>query len=83
MSRNLSPAYCVVQQSGSLGFQARMLFNDSNSEAARLFIKTNADTPWLNPGQIVIVADPASAQTAQMLSTLRQAKKKPILRSLA
>ncbi|MEN4777112.1 hypothetical protein ABEH00_05405 [Pantoea agglomerans] len=76
MPRNLAPAYCVVQQPGNLGFQARMLFNDSNSEAARLFMQTNADTPWLSPGQIVIVADPASSQTTQMLSTLRQAKQK-------
>lgn len=76
MSRTLVPAYCVVQQPGSLGFQARMLFNDSNSEAARLFMQINADTPWLNPGQIVIVADPGSTQTIQMLGALRQAKQK-------
>jgi len=76
MSRTLAPAYCVVQQPGNLGFQARMLFNDSNSEAARLFMQTNADTPWLNPGQIVIVADPRSTQTMQMLGALKQAKQK-------
>jgi len=53
-----------------------MLFRDSNSEAARLFLQNNADTPWLNPGQIAIVADPASSQTIQMLNALRQAKQK-------
>lgn len=76
MPRNLAPAYCVVQKPGNLGFQARMLFRDSNSEPARLFMQNNADTPWLNPGQIVIVADPASSQTPQMLGALRQAKQK-------
>ncbi|QTF09820.1 hypothetical protein HC231_19250 [Brenneria izadpanahii] len=76
MPRNLAPAYCVVQQPGNLGFQARMLFRDSNSEAARLFMQNNADTPWLTPGQIVIVADPASSQTMQMIGALREAKQR-------
>ncbi|WP_039058726.1 hypothetical protein [Enterobacter sp. Bisph1] len=74
MPRNLAPAYCVVQQPGTLDFQARMLFRDSRSEAARLFMQNNVDTPWLNPGQIMIVADPGSSQTMHMLNALRQAK---------
>lgn len=55
-------------------FRLGSFFRDSNSEAARLFMQNNSDTPWLNPGQIVIVADPASSQTMHMLSALRQAK---------
>lgn len=39
-------------------------------------MQINADTPWLKPGQIMIVADPDSSATMQMLHTLRQAKQK-------
>lgn len=41
-------------------------------------MQLNADTPWLKPGQIMIVADPDTpAQlTQQMLFALRQAKQK-------
>jgi len=53
-----------------------MLCNDSNTEAARLFMQNNANTPWLNPGQIVIVADLGAAKTMLMLGALRQAKQK-------
>lgn len=53
-----------------------MLCNDSNTEAARLFMQNNANAPWLNPGQIVIVADLGAAQTMLMLGALRQAKQK-------
>lgn len=76
MSRNIAPGYCVVEQAGSLDFQARMLFRDCRSPAAQLFMQNNADTPWLKPGQIMIVADPDSSQTVQMLNTLRHAKQK-------
>ncbi|KYP94189.1 membrane protein [bacteria symbiont BFo2 of Frankliniella occidentalis] len=76
MSRDLAPAYGVIQQSGNLAFQARMLFRDSNSEAAKLFIRNNIDTPWLIPGQLVIIADPTSAQTMKMLDFLRQARQR-------
>lgn len=76
MSRNLAPAYCIIQQPGNLDFQTRMLFRDSHSESARIFKQNNADTLWLNPGQIAIVIDPASKPTLQMLNALRQAKHK-------
>lgn len=31
----VAPGYCVVQQAGTLDFQARLLFNKPDSEAAR------------------------------------------------
>ncbi|GLR10961.1 hypothetical protein GCM10007905_36810 [Mixta theicola] len=52
MSRHIAPGYCVVEQPGTLDFQATMLFRDCHSPAARLFMQNNADTPWLKPGQI-------------------------------
>ncbi|MFS4520803.1 hypothetical protein ACMFMJ_12845, partial [Erwinia amylovora] len=57
-------------------FQARELFRDTRSPAASLFMKLNADTQWLKPGQILIVADPDTTApvTTQMLHKLRQAK---------
>ena len=76
MSRNFAPGYCIVQQSGNLDFQVRMLFRDSNSEAARLFLQNNIDTPWLSTGQIAIVADPDSLQTMQMIKFLRQSRQR-------
>ncbi|MGE8173910.1 hypothetical protein, partial [Erwinia amylovora] len=61
---------------GNLDFQARELFRDTRSPAASLFMKLNADTQWLKPGQILIVADPDTTApvTTQMLHKLRQAK---------
>lgn len=47
-----------------------MLFRDSNSKAACLLMQNNADTPWLDPLQIVIIAEPACSQTMQMLGAL-------------
>ncbi|EOI5812723.1 hypothetical protein ACMS1J_003854 [Cronobacter sakazakii] len=57
---NVAPGYYVVQQPGTLDFQARLLFTNINSAAARYFMKINNDTPWVKSGQILIVADPAS-----------------------
>lgn len=76
MARNIAPGYCVVERPGGLDFQARELFRDTRSPAAGLFMKLNADTQWLKPGQILIVADPESPLTNQMLYTLRQARQK-------
>ena len=78
MARNLAPGYCVVERAGTLDYQARELFRDVRSPATSLFMKLNADTQYLIPGQILIVADPdtPAQQTMQMLSTLRQAKNK-------
>lgn len=56
----VAPGYCVVQQSGTLDLQARLLFNNPNSEAARYFMHLNRDMRWTRPGQILIVADPAN-----------------------
>lgn len=78
MARNIAPGYCVVERPGTLEYQARELFRDIRSPAASLFMKLNADTQYLKPGQILIVADPYTPDhlTMQMLTTLRQAKNK-------
>ena len=78
MARNIAPGYCVVERPGTLDYQARELFRDTRSPAASLFMKLNADTQYLRPGQILIVADPDTPTqlTMQMLHTLRQAKDK-------
>ena len=74
--RAVAPGYCIVEQPGTLEFQSRMLFRDTLSPAASLFLKLNADTRWLKPGQMLIVADPNTAITTQILHNLRQAKLK-------
>ncbi|ADP13064.1 conserved uncharacterized protein [Erwinia sp. Ejp617] len=76
MARQIAPGYCVVERPGNLDFQARELFRDIRSPAASLFMTLNADTQWLKPGQILIVADPQTTApvTTQMLHKLRQAK---------
>ncbi|MCX8967384.1 hypothetical protein EHW66_21185 [Erwinia psidii] len=76
MARNIAPGYCVVERPGTLDYQARELFRDIRSPATSLFMKLNADTPYLKPGQILIVADPDTPAplTAHMLTTLRQSK---------
>jgi len=78
MAHNLAPGYCVVEYPGTLEYQARELFRDIRSPATSLFMTLNADTPYLKPGQILIVADPDTPDslTRQMLATLRQAKNK-------
>lgn len=72
----VAPGYCVVQQPGTLDFQARLLFNNPNSEAARYFMHLNRDTRWLKPGQILIVADPANTSRSYQLNHLIMAKQK-------
>ncbi|MDN4627047.1 MULTISPECIES: hypothetical protein [Erwinia] len=76
MARNVTPGYCVVERPGNLDFQARELFRNVRSPAASLFMKLNAGTQWLKPGQILIVADPESPLTNQMLQPLQQARQK-------
>ncbi|MDF7679990.1 hypothetical protein PT300_04930 [Enterobacteriaceae bacterium ESL0689] len=75
MPRNLVPGFCIVQQAGQLHFQASMLFRDANSPAARLFMHHNADTPWLIPGQVMIVTDPNTPLTPSLLQCLQQTKR--------
>ncbi|WP_312457727.1 hypothetical protein [Pseudescherichia sp.] len=72
----VAPGYCVVQQPGTLDFQARLLFNNPNSEAARYFMHLNRDTRWVKPGQILIVADPANQNHVYQLNHLIMAKHK-------
>lgn len=76
MARNSALGYCVAKRQGTLDYQARELFRDVRSPAARLFMKLNADTQYLKPGQILIVADPDAPDllTMQMLTTLRRVK---------
>lgn len=78
MARNIAPGYCVVERPWTLDYQARELFRDIRSPAVSLFMKLNADTQFLKPGQILIVADPDTPTqlTLQMLHSLRQAKDK-------
>lgn len=76
MARSIAPGYCIVEHPGTLDFQARLLFRDTRSQAASLFMKLNADTQWLMPGQILIVSAPEAPVTSQMLHALRQAKQK-------
>lgn len=71
----VAPGYCVVQQSGTLDFQARLLFNKPDSEAARYFMQVNRDTRWLKPGQILILNAPG-AENAVQLKQLQNAKQK-------
>lgn len=76
MTRNIAPGYCVVERAGSLEYQARELFRDTRAPAVTMFMQLNADTPWLRPGQILIVADPETQAplTLHALTALRQAK---------
>lgn len=76
MARNIAPGYCVVEQPGSLALQAGLLFNRHNTNAARYFMELNADTNWVKPGQILIIADPETPITGQMLRSLKQAKRR-------
>ncbi|MGK3131062.1 hypothetical protein ACCW76_17865 [Pantoea sp. C8B4] len=78
MTRPITPGICVVSKPGDLAYQAKELFNDSRIPAAKLFMQVNADTPWLRPGQILIVADPdtASAHNDQLIHKIKTAKQK-------
>jgi len=72
----VAPGYCVVQQPGTLDLQARLLFNNPNSEAARYFMHLNRDMRWVRPGQILIVADPANQNQVYQLNHIIMAKQK-------
>lgn len=71
----VNPGYCIVQQPGTLDFQARLLFNNPNSDAARYFMQINSDAQWSKPGQMLILDAPGSKNTVQ-LKQLQIAKKK-------
>lgn len=72
---NLLPGYCIVQQPGTLDFQARLLFNNINCESARYFMQLNRDTPWVKPGQILIIADPNNLNQAFQMNSLLSPRK--------
>lgn len=76
MTRSVAPGYCLVEQPGTLDFQARQLFRNTRSPAVSMFMQLNADTQWLKPGEMLIVADPETPVTMQILQTLRQAKQR-------
>lgn len=69
------PGYCIVQQPGTLDFQARLLFNKPDSEAAHYFMQINSDTQWSKPGQILILNEPGNKNVVQ-LKQLQIAKHK-------
>jgi len=71
----VNPGYCIVQQPGTLDFQARLLFNNPNSDAARYFMQVNSDAQWSKPGQMLILDVPGSNNSVQ-LKQLQIAKKK-------
>ncbi len=71
----VNPGYCIVQQPGTLDFQARLLFNNPNSDAARYFMQINSDAQWSKPGQMLILDAPGSNNFVQ-LKQLQIAKKK-------
>lgn len=71
----VNPGYCIVQQPGTLDFQARLLFNNPNSDAARYFMQVNSDAQWSKPGQMLILDAPGSNNSVQ-LKQLQLAKKK-------
>ncbi|QLY65629.1 hypothetical protein [Enterobacter asburiae] len=71
----INPGYCIVQQPGTLDFQARLLFNNPNSDAARYFMQVNSDVQWSKPGQMLILGAPGSNNSVQ-LKQLQLAKKK-------
>lgn len=71
----VNPGYCIVQQPGTLDFQARLLFNNPTSDAARYFMQVNSDAQWSKPGQMLILDVPVSNNSVQ-LKQLQLAKKK-------
>lgn len=71
----VNPGYCIVQQPGTLDFQARLLFNNPNSDAARYFMQVNSDVQWSKPGQMLILDAPGSNNAVQ-LKQLQLAKNK-------
>lgn len=71
----VNPGYCIVQQPGTLDFQARHLFNNPNSDAARYFMQVNSDMQWSKPGQMLILDAPGSNNAVQF-KQLQLAKKK-------
>jgi hypothetical protein len=71
----VNPGYCIVQQPGTLDFQARLLFNNPNSDTARYFMQVNSDAQWSKPGQMLILDAPGSNNSVQ-LKQLQIAKKK-------
>lgn len=72
----VQPGFCIAQQPGTLASQAAYLFHDKNREAASLFMQLNADTQWVKPGQMLIVADPKNSTQDSILAELKKAKRK-------
>ncbi|HHK5886472.1 TPA: hypothetical protein ACQVHI_002519 [Serratia marcescens] len=73
-SSSIAPGYCIAQQTGPLAFHANYLFGGKPSEAARFFMQLNADTPLVQPGQMLIVADPRNHHQSTQIAALMQAK---------
>ena len=76
MSSRIEPGYCIATLPGPLFEQAKVLFRRRNTDAARLFMKLNADTPYVLPGHMMIVATPANSNQTSQLQHLQRAKLK-------
>lgn len=72
----VQPGFCIVQNPGTLLSQAQELFHKRNPEAMKMFMELNSDTPWVKPGQLLIVADPNNKNQARQINQLNKAKKR-------
>ncbi|MEB6335052.1 hypothetical protein [Serratia rhizosphaerae] len=76
MNNSIEPGYCIATTPGTLSMQAQQLFRRKDTDGARYFLQLNADTPYVLPGQIMIVADPSNSNQNAKLHHLRRAKNK-------
>ncbi|CAI2404456.1 Uncharacterised protein [Serratia ficaria] len=76
MSSQIEPGYCIATVPGPISEQAKILFRRRDTDAARYFLRLNADTPYVLPGHMMIVADPSNNFQTTQLEHLRRAKDK-------
>ena len=76
MKNCIMPGYYIVQQPGTLEFQATVLFTNPRSNGANYFLQLNSDTRWVKPGQILIIASHENTHDDVAVSSLRAAKEK-------
>ena len=76
MPTTTDPGYCIATFPGTIVDQAKSLFRRRDTDAARLFIKLNTDTPYVVPGQMMIIASPENSNQTIQLQHLRRAKNK-------
>lgn len=73
---NVQPGFCIVQTPGTLAWQAQSIFQGKNSEAKEFFMALNKDTPWVKPGQMLIIADKNNKNQIVQLKNLQESKKR-------